>query len=139
MIVKNVTKEQMWNALIKLNERYDNNIEFYTTCLDDDGLTPVGRRFKFRLTAKSYDKPGWRRSYSGRRMKFACWHVHGEFFDILLDMVPEAEIRSLDLKIHNLPMAMGRMNNWQDRNIGSQMQPMMFSEACNSVEGHPYD
>jgi len=130
MIVKNVNKEQMQQALNKLNAKYDGNIAFY------DGLQPVGRRLKFRLTAKSYDKAGWRKSFSGRKMKFACWHVHGDFFDILLDLFPNAVIRSQDKKIYKFCPDTEIVGNWQDWNVGSMIQPMMFSEACVDTPDH---
>lgn len=128
MIIKNVTKNQMNKALNRLNKKYEDNIEFME-------LEPVGRRYKFRLKAKSFEKEGWRRSFTGKRMKNACWHVHGEFFDIILDMVNEAVIRSSAHKIYNDQYSHSRIGNWQDWNIGSQMQPMYFSKACKHREG----
>lgn len=77
---------------------------------------------------------GARISSSGRRIAAACWHVHGDFFDALLKIQPNAVIVT-----RGGPGAVIDKNggNWQDCNIGSRMSPMMFSEACECAINFP--
>lgn len=115
----NVTQNDLKQALNEVNKKYNNNIEFET-------LEPISSKsMKFTLRVKSSKAPGHRRGFSGRRMAKACWHVHGNFFEEIFKINPSSYIRSLDLKITK------DYGNWQDRNVGSQVQPLMFSEACD--------
>lgn len=127
IITTNASEKQMQQALLLLNQMYDDNIEFKT-------LNPKGNRFSFTLTVKDSKGQGARLStprYLGdnangqqRRIKAACWHVHGDFFDLLFQDCPDAVIRSQRKKITK------EEGNWQDWNIGSQMYPFYYSEAC---------
>jgi hypothetical protein len=118
MYAKNVSIKNVQDALAKTNEKYDNNIIF-------NRLESTGRGVKFTLTVRNSKKAGARRGISGRRIAAACWHVHGDLFDALINIQPEVIIRTSST--HHIDKDGG---NWQDRNIGSMMQPMMFSKAC---------
>lgn len=117
MKAKNVTIQELEKALKILNKSYDNNIVFKR-------LEPVGRQVLFTLTVKSSKGKGGRIGMNGRRIAAACWHVHGNLFDILIGLNPKAIITSCKSTIS----ASG--GNWRDSNIGSMMQPLMFSDAC---------
>ena len=133
------TESDLYAALETINrERYGGNIEIKE-------LRPDGAGIRFRLFARGFDKPGYRRGFArydyrtgalvheGRRMRNACWHAHGHFFDALLAIAPDARVRAGDLTI----TATG--GNWTDRNIGSQMYPLYFSEACDCDRDHEAD
>lgn len=120
---KTVTREQMEQALAVINKKYDGNIVFHPE-------TDFGSR-RFRLFTVDADKPGARRHYNPfnqknqwRRGRSACWHVHGDFFDALFAINPDAAIRTGGRKITK------EDGNWEDRNIGSQMYPVLHSESC---------
>lgn len=83
-----------------------------------------GRRWCFTLRVSDSSKDGARRSSSGRRMVSACWHVHGDFFDALFKINPNAEIISLGDTINK------DGGNWIDKNIGSVYMPLYHSSAC---------
>jgi hypothetical protein len=116
MKARNVTRDEMYEALDKTNEIYSGNVEF--------NRFEGSRVFNFTLRVKDSLGPGARRGWTGRRMVAACWHVHGHFFEKLIEINPNAEIVSCYSKIS----AAG--GNWQDRNIGSMVQPLYYSEAC---------
>ncbi|MHC4121958.1 MAG: hypothetical protein ACYSSI_00160 [Planctomycetota bacterium] len=121
MKAKNTTAPIMYAALKAVNIKYDNNIIFeHINCLNS-----AASRFSFRLKVKDSKKAGHRRGFTGRRLINACWHVHGDFFDALFKLSPDAEIRSNGFLITK------ESGNWQDINIGSMMQPLYFSEACD--------
>lgn len=124
MLAKYCTQNELQKALDKVNESFDGNIRFKK-------MTPNGKSIRFTLTVNSSKAKGARRGFSGRRIAAACWHVHGQFFDVLLNMIqPNAVIktRSVDVfKCSNGEI----VNNWQDENIGSRYNPLYYSEACD--------
>lgn len=120
MKARNVTAEQMTVALAKVNKQYRGNIEFET-------FEANGRGVNFTLRVKDSSGPGHRLGFTGRKMAKACWHAHGHFFEALLAIAPDAEIVSRGGPGTKITRNGG---NWQDSNIGSQVQPLMFSEAC---------
>jgi hypothetical protein len=117
MKAKNTNKAAMEAALAIVNKKYDRNI-----CWNrfDDGKT-----INFTLTVLDSHQAGGRRSREGRRIAAACWHVHGDFFDALFEVCPDAVIVSMGKKITK------EAGNWQDQNIGSAYLPFMYSEACD--------
>lgn len=124
----NVTKEQLQKALDLTNKEFDNNITFnrfpeyvsynnllnFTLKVKDSKLKGAGRGDFHYL-----NKDGSRK----KRIN-ACWHVHGTFFDNLFKVNSEAYVYCGEKKITK------QYGNWEDRNIGSMMHPLMFSEAC---------
>jgi len=131
MKAKNCTMEELQAALDIVNVQYKGNVGWKS-------LDPQRKQIAFTLKVRDSKGPGHRlgfpqppRSWKGetnwkpgKRMPFACWHVHGYFFEALFQVNPNAAVLS------------GRSwitkdgGNWQDRNIGSQAYPLMFSEAC---------
>lgn len=81
-----------------------------------------GKWFNFTLKSKS-GIPGARTSHSGRNLACASWHAHGYVFDEIFKLDPNAVIVSVGEKITK------DFGNWQDRNIGSMMNPCYFSET----------
>lgn len=113
------TIDQLHQALQLTTAEFNGNIRF------KDIKQISSKRVQFTLTVNDSRAPGGRISHSGRRVKAACWHVHGKFFDHLWTINPEAVIDAGTLRMH------GPRDNWQDRNIGSMFSPMMYSEACD--------
>ena len=119
-MITNATEQELQSALKVVNKNYGNNIIF-------NRLEQKGKKMAFTLKIKSSKQSkGTRKSFQGRRLACACWHVHGEFFDALFGVNKDAFVDSSGVgkitKDNDL--------NWTDRNIGSIMQPMLFSEAC---------
>lgn len=117
MLVKNVSVQEMKNALAILNGIYENNVEWNNFQIE-------GENIRFTLKVSNSKKKGHRLGRHGRKMISACWHVHGNFFDILLDINPKATIKSLNRTIDV------NGGNWEDWNIGSVIYPMWYSNAC---------
>ena len=118
MIARKVTLQELQAALVKVNQKYDDNIRW-------NRLDCNGSALRFTLRVKDSKLSGARRGFTGRRLVSACWHVHGDFFDALFQIQPAARIRSQG----KLITAQG--GNWVDGNIGSIMSPLAFSEACD--------
>ena len=111
--------DDLVNALQKINQKYDDNIIFNR--FDREGFT---------LRVNDSKGPGHRLGFPDhdtgkqRRIVSACWHVHGDFFDALFSLVPNAVIHATGNRIDQ------HQGNWIDRNIGSMINPMYYSEAC---------
>lgn len=124
MYLKNGNQTDLQAALDAVNELYENNIEFKR-------IEPNGRRVLFTLRVKSGLNPGHRLGFhfnndgSRRKLASACWHVHGDFFEALFEVNPECEVTS---SIGTITKDYG---NWQDKQVGSMMYPVMFSELCD--------
>ena len=119
MIAKNTTPEQLREALAVINKRFADNISFKRA------PEQTGKRWTFTLRAIDSRKAGGRIGHTGRRIgNAACWHAHGYFFEALFKIAPDAVVYAGSLTIS------ADAGNWQDRNIGSMVQPMMYSEAC---------
>lgn len=120
----NATHMQLNDALKAVNGLYEDNITF-------NNLSFKGRQVHFTLKCKDSSKAGHRtgvcKTSKGNRRKMisACWHVHGDLFDALFDINNNIFIYSNGDKITS------EAGNWNDKNIGSMVEPLYFSEACD--------
>ena len=126
MIVTNCTEKELRKALSNTNKKYKGNVIF-KRC---DVLS--SNRIRFTLRVKDSGGKGAKTGFSGRRSIAACWHVHGHLFEEILKIRQDAIIRPSGQKIDI------NGGNWQDRNIGSIMTPLMFSDACGCGKEIPY-
>jgi len=125
MKAKKVTQQEMERALEIINEKYQDNVKW-------NRFDKNGNGFNFTLKVKSSKEKGHSYGYdfppSGRkprRLTSACWHVHGDFFETLLEINPEAVIMSRGHRIDK------NGGNWKDWNAGSIMYPQYMSEKCD--------
>ena len=113
------TKKQLNEALNHVNKQFSNNIIF------KNGPEQISKnRVRFTLTVKETRGPGGRVSSTGKRIKAACWHVHGEFFEYLFS-------QGVTLIKSSFITMQDNSDNWKDSNIGSHFTPMNYSEACD--------
>lgn len=119
MQARQCNQEDLQKALDLTNKKYNNNIKFR------DASGSNSKTIGFRLGVIDSKKEGSAKSYLGRRTGSACWHVHGDFFDFLFEVCPDAFVLSLSNKITK------DEGNWQDWNIGSQANPLYASDACD--------
>jgi hypothetical protein len=110
------TIDQLRETLKITNEKHGYKLEF--------NRLEQSTRNRVLFTLKSPSKiKGARISHSGRNLPKASWHAHGNFFDELFIINPQAVVFSLDKKITV------NEGNWSDYNIGSHFKPMMASET----------
>lgn len=121
----NATIEQLNEALSFVNKTFAGNIKF-------KNLKQISKnQVRFTLGVNDSKEPGHRRGYFARdghkpkRLAAACWHVHGYFFEYLFLKYPNIKIYAGALKM------VSNYDNWQDRNIGSNFEPLQFSDACD--------
>jgi len=131
MEARNVTRENLDQALAEVNRRYNGNVTWNRS---PECKNQKATRWGFTLRVHSSQGPGHGLGFhQGRRLVSACWHVHGHFFDALLAVAPDAVVysRGGGVRID----ADG--GNWQDFNTGSMMRPRAASEACECPESQP--
>ncbi len=112
------TEAQLIDALKRTNKDFAGNVRFKR-------IEQQGRQMLFTLTVHNSSEPGARRGYQGQRVAAACWHVHGTFFDHLIDINPGVVIKTALATIDK------NGGNWQDKQVGSVMFPRMYSEMCD--------
>ena len=118
-MLTNATTDELNRALGIINKKYQDNVTF------NQHPVSCGKHLRFTLRVKDSKGPGARLSQQGRRMTSTCWHVHGDFFDALIDLNHDIYIKTGGDKRVSY-----QGGNWQDWNIGSRMYPLFFSEAC---------
>lgn len=116
MLISKIEVSDLWDALEKVNKVFDGNVTF-NRC-DPESKT------RYQVTLKVLDSrgKGAKLGHSGRRTRSACWHVHGVFIDSLPD---QAKTWSAPFKRWIKPG-----DKWNDKNIGSLVQPLRYSESC---------
>jgi hypothetical protein len=129
--IRKATKEQIESALNETNKIFEDNILF-------NRFEQKGKNFNVTLKTKNARGKGSRLGFPqydwttkeiikpGKHMAIACWHVYGVFFDQLFKQNEGIEIVSNGEKITAF-----NSGNWNDRNIGSQVFPLYYSEACD--------
>jgi hypothetical protein len=107
-------------ALNYVNALYDGNIIME---LEDKGLY-----YRVRLKVKDSRGKGARKSPNGRRLPYACWHVHGYFIDRIFELDEDAVVYSAG------EIFKRNIWHWKDWNAGSLLNPVYISELCNCGE-----
>jgi hypothetical protein len=120
MIAVNCTNEQLRQALDSVNVRYQGNIKFRK-------IRAKGKWIDFTLGVKISKGPGAWRDDLEKQFPRACYHAQGHFLQELFKYAPEAEVFSEFIGT----WITRNGGNWQDKNIGSTMRPLMFSQACD--------
>lgn len=103
-------------ALERVNQQHGYKLEF-------NRFEKRGNWIHFTIQSEKSGIPGARTSHSGRNLVSASWHAHGYLFDEIFKIEPDAVIWSAGEKITR------EHGNWQDKNIGSIMQPCYYSET----------
>lgn len=79
MRISNVSREDLYRAMDEVNVLYDGNVMFKSI----KQANAKGTIWNVSLRAVKSDGPGARRAVSGRKLISACWHVFGDFMDLL--------------------------------------------------------
>lgn len=136
MKIKNVSETELKEALAQTSALFDNNVDF-------NRFERHGKQFNVTLRVKNGNVKhgstrgaqlgnGYLKGKTFPRHTFnACWHVHGTFFERLLEINPNAVITTMYATINKYG------GNWVDRNIGSIMEPLLYSQACECGTDKP--
>jgi hypothetical protein len=131
MYIKNATMGEVERALRQINGKGDvDDGKFSGNVCWNREPEWKGKQIALTLRVKESNGPGHRLGFcrtsrgNRKRLTSACWHVHGYFFEALLEINPNIVIKSLNKTIDI------NGGNWQNWNIGSIMDPLYHSEAC---------
>ena len=122
--IRNVTREQIVQALEETNKSFGGNVRF-------ERFDEVNKkRAKYQVTLRVINSrgPGSKLGYNERRTNAACWHVHGTFFEKIIEINQDAVIISRGLKGNTVIDKDG--GNWQDVQFGPDFNPTYASEMC---------
>jgi hypothetical protein len=130
MVVKGITPDQFACVVRDVsNTRYDGNVRVDWGEWGPALLNQAGTRFRGRVLVYSSRGKGARRSWSGRRLAAACWHV-------FRDVVREALARYPDAVI-TTSMARYTAENFESTypatgevNVGSMFEPAYLPDLC---------
>lgn len=93
-------------------------------------LEQRGKHVRFTLTVNGPGRHS-RRSYQGRRISAACWHAHYAFLREFFERFPDRRVRTSQSDYRGLSDFSWRAPSSGDRNIGSQIQPLRYRDACD--------
>ena len=115
MKAKNVTREQLDAALSAVNQAQGYSLRW------NRSPEPHGLFWHFTLRSERSKLHGAAVSGSGRNTCAASWEAHGNFFNEVFALAPEAEIRTARATYtKGVP--------WHDYNVGSLARPMYASQ-----------
>ena len=135
MYIKGIDSQSLQFALHRVNNR------FKDSWIEPDYVvsTKFGVKVKLRVqTSKStFHRLGQSFTSLGNRRKLAClcWHGFGHVFREVFKINPHAVVRTAQITYRGGGDFNLRYGS-SDRNIGSMMNPLYYSEACecDSVE-----
>jgi hypothetical protein len=131
--ITGISLEQFHSAVDALNatETYAGNLRVHA-----DAHVVSANRLTARLDVRDSRGPGARRSWSGRRGPYACWHAYRDVLTELFRINPDAVVRTSQatyrgaLGFETTFPATGR------RNVGSQVYPQTMPDMCD--HGHNF-
>lgn len=96
--------------------------------------------YRVKLNAPFSRAAGARRSWSGRRGPWSCWHVFRDVFAAWLAVDPDAVIRTGMATYRGAADFLDLFPETAWRNIGSLAAPMASAEACDcrTADDGPY-
>lgn len=110
------------------NEIYGGNV----IVAEDAGDTSnsAGARCQARLKVKLSDGTGSRRSASGRRGPYACWHAYRDVLHELFLRYPEARVHTGMESYEGMAGFLAEYPATAAQNVGSQLRPAYMPSLC---------
>jgi len=93
--------------------------------------TANGYGFRGRIIAVSSKGEGARRSASGRRGPWACWHAYGRVMREVMRTYPHAVITSAFARYEGEANFLTKYPRTADYNIGSRAFPVCAADVCD--------
>jgi hypothetical protein len=127
MIITGLTTAELHDVVAKLNAGdYDGNINVEYA----DAMSATGTRINVKLGTLDSRKHGSRRAWSGRHGKWLCWHGFRDVFRAVMDINPDARIKTGKTIYKGKQHFEDTYENTADINVGSMVQPAYMPEMC---------
>lgn len=143
MLVRKVTVEQIERAFARVNRDWQTCVKPYAGGWGSSraAITPVGRGYRFTLRLTDSKAPFHRRAQqryrstsAPKRMPSVCWHGHKAFMLALFMEQPDAVIITGMARYNGLAGFTREHEATYERNIGSQMMPQAYGDACDCAQ-----
>ena len=121
-----VSFDNVRRIISTVSEQYDGNIMIHSDARALNG----DYGFTGRIVASS-GQEGSRRSWSGRRGPWACWHAYRDVMLGVLTEYPDAVITTSMARYEGIAGFLSEYPKTADRNIGSMAQPAYMPDLCD--------
>lgn len=124
-----ITVDEFRSAVRSVSEQYGGNVIIHA-----DAKATSSRSSRGRVVVRDSRGPGARRSWSGRRGPWACWHVYRDVLTELFDAHPEAKVRT---SLATYDGEDGFNQNYPAtayKNVGSMVAPAYMPELCDCAD-----
>lgn len=91
----------------------------------------TGYGFRGRIVGQASSLPGTRRSWSGRRGPWACWHAYRDTMRAILTEYPHAVITTAHARYEGLSGFEDTYPGTADINVGSKFSPAYMPDLCD--------
>lgn len=91
-------------------------------------------RFRVALRANSSYEPRARRTWSGRRGPYVCWHTYRDIFSDVYQLNPDARIATGMAVYRSQQNFLDTYPGTANKNIGSAFQPAYMPDLCDCNE-----
>jgi hypothetical protein len=126
MELRKITPTEFESAVERVSQHYGGNLRVAR------GAHALGKSgTRGRVEVIDSRGPGARRSWSGRRGRYACWHVYRDVLREVFRINPDATVitglaryKGSDGFEREYPLT-------ADKNVGSWMEPAYMSELCD--------
>lgn len=128
MRMQNVSRETLDAAVARANETYGGNVKVHGDTHTHNGprsTTTVGR-----LSVSDSRGPGARRTWSGRRGPYVCWHAYRDVLRAIFALEPSAVIVTTMARYEGSEGFERTYPATADKNIGSMVRPAYMVEMC---------
>lgn len=126
MDIRGVTFDRMQSIVRTVSADYAGNIKLHADA------KPLGKSgFRGRITTHTSDGPGTRRSWSGMRGRWACWHAYRDVMMEVFEENPDATIVTALETYRGRDDFMSKYPATKYKNIGSMMSPAYMPELCD--------
>jgi hypothetical protein len=133
MQITGITPLQFADAVRKVSVSYGDNLDYEVTSQQSS------TRFRARVIpvvsgattcSPGVSAPGARKSWSGRRIKAACWHAYRDVMIEVFNINPSARIYTGMAKYKGIDGFNENYPRTADQNIGSMMSPAYMPDLC---------
>lgn len=124
-----------WEAIVDtVSAQYEGNLKSV------DAHWTGGKRITARVAVHDSRGLGARRSWSGRRGPYACWHAYRDVLAELFKRYPDATVRTALAVYRHAEGFHEHYPATAYHNVGSMMQPATMPSLCDCASGiYPND
>jgi hypothetical protein len=146
MVIHKATREQIERAMGSVNTAHDTTLNPGISAYGNSGINPSGTGYRLTLKLHSSNDPFHRhgptrwdyrtgQGTDGKKMNYVCWHGHRAFMRALYMLAPDARIRSGMAYYKGSDHFEQTHGDTAYRNIGSQVSPQSYADACDCDHG----